>query len=367
MHNDLQRLMQEATRLTRQGDLHAATQVIQQTLGRHGAGASASEGAQNGAMVIDVEARFVPGLDEAATALPRPAHVQDLPGEPVSPPTAQPEQFITGHHGGPGLSGRAYKLYLPPLPSTEPASLVVMLHGCTQGPDDFARGTRMNELARARGVYVLYPEQAQKANAQRCWNWFKHNHQARGRGEAALLAGMASEVARLHGIDPGRVFVAGLSAGGAMAAVLAAEYPDVFAAAGVHSGLAAGAASDLPAALQAMKSGARGAVKPLAVPVIVFHGDADGTVTAANGEQVVQAATGGAMSASEEPLRTLSRRAFKRRVHRDAQGRVRAEHWLVHGAPHAWSGGSAAGSYTDPQGPDASAQMLRFFREHARG
>ncbi|CAN7754623.1 MULTISPECIES: extracellular catalytic domain type 1 short-chain-length polyhydroxyalkanoate depolymerase [unclassified Variovorax] len=165
-----------------------------------------------------------------------------------------------------------------------------MLHGCTQGLDDFAAGTAMNEAALAQGFFVLYPAQSQQANPQHCWKWFKHNHQRRGRGEPALLAGMTRDVMARHAIDPERVHVAGLSAGGAMAAILGDAYPDLHAAVGAHSGLAAGVASDLPSALAAMKGGGTNVLSvPSGVPTVVFHGDADATVHPCNGEQVIAA------------------------------------------------------------------------------
>jgi poly(hydroxyalkanoate) depolymerase family esterase len=274
---------------------------------------------------------------------------------------------VAGRHGGAGLAGRDYKLFIPPGAGSRPMPLVLMLHGCTQNPDDFAAGTRMNELAAAHGFFVLYPAQAQRANPQRCWNWFKSNHQGRGRGEPEILAGMVREVMARQSIDPDRVYVAGLSAGGAMAAIVGAAYPELIAAVGVHSGLAAGAAHDVASALEAMKTGAARKPRAVARPTIVFHGDADGTVHPANGKQVIEAAgPAGGTSIESEQLRANGRRPATRQVHRDGSGAVVMEHWSVHGSPHAWSGGSARGSYTDPQGPDASAEMLRFFLEHPR-
>jgi poly(hydroxyalkanoate) depolymerase family esterase len=244
-----------------------------------------------------------------------------------------------------------------------------MLHGCTQDPDDFAAGTAMNELASRHGVCVLYPAQAQHANSGRCWNWFKHTHQGRERGEPALLAGLVAEIVATHDMDPRRVYVAGLSAGGAMAAILGEAFPDVFAAVGVHSGLPRGAAKDVKSAFAAMHGGAplpeirRPTRTP---PTIVFHGDADTTVHPCNGERVI--AAGGSSERRRESLsgRRTGGRDYTRHVHRAVDGSVHAEHWVVHGAGHAWSGGRSEGSYTDPLGPDASAEMLRFFLARTR-
>jgi poly(3-hydroxybutyrate) depolymerase len=178
---------------------------------------------------------------------------------------------------------------------------------------------------------------------------------------------MTRHVMARHSIDAGRVYVAGLSAGGAMAAILGEAYPDLYAAVGVHSGLASGAASDLPSALTAMRSGAAAAPARQGRPTIVFHGDADATVHPDNGEHVINASVGGADAGTEvDRQRPAHGRGYTRRVHRSPEGQVLAEHWLVHGSGHAWSGGSPEGSFTDPGGPDATQQMLRFFLEHPR-
>ncbi|MEJ7930702.1 PHB depolymerase family esterase [Ramlibacter sp. AN1015] len=365
----------------------AATRAIQQALQAAKLDPDGASGHHDGE-VIDVEAREVPTRHAADPSIPvlpgrSPAPFEPARAEPVSargrtvdaepasarsrPAEGGPGSFVSGRVGGDALAGRDYKLFVPPGAGSRPMPLVLMLHGCTQDPDDFAAGTRMNELARDQGFFVLYAAQSQRANPQRCWNWFKHSHQVRGRGEPELLARMVREVMKRHAVDADRVYVAGLSAGAAMAAIVAAAYPELFAAVGVHSGLAPGAAKDIPSAFEAMKKGASGPVRPLPVPTIVFHGEADATVHPANGRQVITAADSeGSTSAASEELRAQGRRTAVRRVHRDRVGAVVLEHWSIHGAPHAWSGGSPSGSYTDPQGPDASAQMLRFFLEHPR-
>lgn len=350
MKLDFQQLMLDATRLTRSGDLQAATAAIQAAL----AGVAPAAGDTNVFDVIDVVARELP---ETTPRSPSSRHVDQKPG---------PERFIAGSHRAAG-DQRDFKLYIPPGAGERPLPLVVMLHGCTQSPDDFAAGTEMNAIANSQGFYVLYPAQSQRANPQRCWSWFKHSHQARGRGEPALLADMTREIMAAYAVNPDRVYVAGLSAGGAMAAILGDAYPDLYAAVGVHSGLATGIAKDLPSALGAMQSGASPIrTSPSGVATIVFHGDADTTVHPGNGAQVISASVGMTARVEVEQLKTPGGRASTRSVHRASDGAVVAEHWLVHGASHAWSGGSAKGSYTDARGPDASAEMIRFFLEHPR-
>jgi poly(hydroxyalkanoate) depolymerase family esterase len=246
-----------------------------------------------------------------------------------------------------------------------PMPLVVMLHGCTQSPEDFAAGTRMNHLAEAHGFLVAYPAQPPKANGNKCWNWFRAGDQAHGRGEPSLLAGIARHVASDHRIDPQRVFVAGLSAGAAMAVILGETYPEVFAAVGAHSGLPFAAAHDVASAFTAMKAGpAHVAARPPhagTVPTIVFHGDADHTVAVVNGDEIVRDATANMAHGTVQAGIAPGGRCYTRKVFTDAAGQARAEYWRVQGAGHAWSGGSPQGSYTDPSGPDASAEMVRFF------
>ncbi|KQT60746.1 polyhydroxyalkanoate depolymerase [Aureimonas sp. Leaf460] len=235
-----------------------------------------------------------------------------------------------------------------------------MLHGCTQNPDDFARGTRMNAVAEEAGLLVAYPEQPQSANARLCWNWFEPAHQKAERGEPAILAGIVRQVVSTQTVDESAIFVAGLSAGGAMAAVLGATHPQLFAGVGVHSGLPYGAATDVGSALSLMRSG-KGGVAPgarggPAPRLIVFHGDGDRTVHPSNG---------GAVAGPSRPDETVERgvsggRGYAR--HLRAGGPLpEVEYWTVEGLGHAWSGGDAGGTYADPAGPDASREMVRFF------
>lgn len=284
-------------------------------------------------------------------------------GLPVHAPAGRQAAgtFVDGSHAN-AAGRREYKLYVPDSHAGAPSPLVVMLHGCGQDPDDFANGTGMNVLAEETGCLVLYPAQSKSANPSRCWNWFNAVDQRRDEGEPSIIAGMTRAVMERYPVDPGQVYVAGLSAGGAMATIMGTLYPDLYAAVGVHSGLPFASAHDLPSALAAMKgefrrSRAAGGGRPL--PVIVFHGDRDTTVHPANGEALVRHL---ADSGTAEPGRVPDGHAYTRTLYPDDAGNVHAEHWLVHGAGHAWSGGDARGSYTDGRGPDASREMMRFFR-----
>jgi poly(hydroxyalkanoate) depolymerase family esterase len=268
---------------------------------------------------------------------------------------------------------RSYKLYIPSGYIGQTVPLIVMLHGCTQSPDDFATGTRMNELAEEHTFLVAYPAQAGKANIQKCWNWFQAADQQRGRGEPSLIAGITRQVVEEYEVAEGGVYVAGMSAGGAMAAIMGATYPDLYAAVGVHSGLAPGAANDLSSAFTAMRQGgpviahkdvlSEGYQEVL--PTIIFHRDGDTTVHPRNGDRLL------AHSGNGSSLRVRTRQGqvpggykYTGFTYRDAEGRDLVERWSVHGLGHAWSGGSYPGSYTDSRGPDASAEMVRFFEQH---
>lgn len=380
MLENMNRTMQEAMQLMQTGDLHAATQAIQRGL-RGGAEPTHTtmEPAVSGARVGWIEGQY--------------RVIPDAPGDAMETPgTSEP----TNHRpregpGGDFRDGRftcdagamQYKLFIPVgLRATAVPPLLVMLHGCTQSPDDFARGTRMNALAQEHGYVVAYPAQARSKNASKCWNWFRSHDQQRDQGEPAILAALTRHLVKTHGLDERRVYVAGLSAGGAMATVLACTYPDVYAAIGVHSGLPFGVAHDLPSAFAAMKQGAgvpSAGVPPARmdpVPAIVFHGDLDTTVDPCNGAAVIAQCMGTAASVpdaeSDATRPAVERgsvpggRTYTRTIFKNADGSVAAEQWVVHGAGHAWFGGDATGSYTDPSGPDASEHMLRFFSACAR-
>jgi poly(hydroxyalkanoate) depolymerase family esterase len=342
-----------ATRLVRGGSLLDATQAIQRAL--HGG--NAPPAADTGASTIEGSFRVVD----------------------VEPRSAQ-GQFITRTYSN-AAGRREYKIYIPPKYSAQ-APLVVMLHGCKQEPDDFAAGTRMNALAEEQGFIVAYPKQSVRANHSRCWNWFQAQHQQRDCGEPSLIAGITRDVVSALGTDARCVYIAGLSAGGAMAAVMATTYPDVYASVGIHSGLGYGAALDVPSAFAAMRGEGlhrsqrtHNAASGHRVPVIVFHGDNDTTVHPRNGDELIAEASNARRDVkppedSEAALqRSVERgrahgRGYTRTIYRDAAGKPVIEQWLVHGAAHAWFGGSAEGSFSDPTGPDASREMLRFFRQH---
>jgi poly(hydroxyalkanoate) depolymerase family esterase len=355
--------MAEATRLTRAGRLSEATALIQRLL--HGGDAPPQpERPMPAAPPPEPQPGLLHRLMDGLRGLVR--------GEPEHPAStdATGGRFVAASFTN-AAGTRAYKLFIPAAAGERPLPLVVMLHGCTQSPDDFAAGTGMNRLAEEHGCYVAYPAQDQRANPQRCWNWFQPGDQARDGGEPSLIAGIAREIMAQHRVDPARVYVAGLSAGGAQASIMAAAYPDLFAAAGVHSGLACGVARDLPSALTAMRQGPNGATTSgngRLVPTIVFHGDQDRTVNPLNGDHVLRQALGASagLRSELEEGKAAGGLAYSRTVYQDSDGRAVLERWTVHGAGHAWSGGSPDGTYTDPRGPDASREMLRFFLAHRR-
>jgi poly(hydroxyalkanoate) depolymerase family esterase len=290
-----------------------------------------------------------PPLSTGAAAIGLPGHFIDA--------------SYTNHAGT-----RDYKLYVPASYSSQGspglAPLLIMLHGCKQHPDDFALGTGMNAVAEDYGCLVAYPAQTTQANASRCWNWFSAIEQRRDQGEPSIIAGITREVMTRYAVDPNQVYAAGLSAGGAMAALMGTLYPELYAAVGVHSGLPFAAAHDLPSALAAMKGELKRRPKAgRAAPVIVFHGDRDTTVHPINGDELIrQRRRHPGEVVAVEPGRVPGGHAYTRNVHRRPDGSIDAEHWVVHGAGHAWSGGDALGSYTDAKGPSASREMMRFFR-----
>lgn len=426
MSDQIQGSMAEAMRLIQEGELTEATAIIQRALGGSSLGEGigyapvASPGAPSGAgEPIDVESSVVdearrPGAASAAgrgpATAPRPAASPPLfggvpltlpgglPGAMPSPKEGKTDPAVVPTGGRfversytSQAGTRSYKLYIPSGYIGQEVPLIVMLHGCTQSPDDIAAGTRMNMLAEEHIFLVAYPAQAQGANMNKCWNWFKASDQQRERGEPSLVAGITRQIIDEYQVADGRVYVAGMSAGGAMAAIMADTYPDLYAAVGVHSGLAPGAAHDMPSAFAAMHQGgpatprrdipAATAAKRYAriVPAIVFHGDNDKTVHPRNADHLLEhyctaRTTGTTDEAGESAPRGTVRQgqvpgghAYTRATYRDGGGHAIVERWTIHGLGHAWSGGNSSGSYTDPNGPDASAEMVRFFNEAGCG
>lgn len=372
INKTIQRALAAAGLDTRSGSMQGVTQTIRRALaaGRKNQGTPRADPD----VVIDVAARVVPRPEDASA---RPA---SKPSSSAAQP--QPGSF-EAHEFSNDAGTRAYKLYVPAGTPDGARPIIVMLHGCTQSADDFAAGTQMNRLADEHGLLVVYPEQAARANPSKCWNWFKPQDQRRDAGEPSILTGIVREVLARQAADPRRIFVAGLSAGAAMAVTLGETYSELFAGVGAHSGLPYGCADDIPSAMAAMKGGRSGmpGLKNLAaaghglrgkavqaVPVIVFHGDRDHTVRPSNGALIARQALEAYEAQAGHPDLQMSTqdgqaggRRFSRTVYADAQGRARIELWTLHGAGHAWSGGNTNGSYADSAGPDASAEMLRFF------
>jgi poly(hydroxyalkanoate) depolymerase family esterase len=436
MSDQMQGGMAEAMRLIQEGDLAEATAVIQRALGGSSLGSGfapvASPDAPSGVgEPIDVESSVVdeaphhraatrPAAGREPATAPRPAASPLLLGSvPLTMPDSMPLNMPGGFPGLPGAmpspkegetdpavvptggrfversytnqaGTRSYRLYIPSGYVGQEVPLVVMLHGCTQNPSDIAAGTQMNTLAEEHTFLVAYPAQAQGANMNKCWNWFKVSDQQRGRGEPSLVAGITRQITDEYKVADGRVYVAGMSSGGAMAAIMGEAYPDVYAAVGIHSGLTPGSAHDMPSAFAAMHQG--GPVTPRRdistatatgqsariVPAILFHGDCDKTVHPRNADYLLEhycaAKTAGSRDevGGSTPRGTVRQgqvpggHAYTRATYRDAGGRAIVERWTVHGLGHAWSGGSSSGSYTDPKGPDASAEMVRFFNQHPK-
>jgi poly(hydroxyalkanoate) depolymerase family esterase len=382
--------MAEATRLTRQGRLAEATALIQQTLDspavtRRAADASCAEegtGSVPGRYsdpppaLLAREGTKLGGGRSGWIPRPRALPSRGASGlhsghQPAVPAVRRPAGRFDAFSYTNAAGTRSYRLYVPASHTGGPLPLVVMLHGGTQDAVTFAAATGMNDLAEHQRFLVAYPEQARSANVGRYWNWFVPGHQRRNAGEPSLIAGITGQVTGCYGADASRVYVAGFSAGGAMAAVMAAVYPDLYAAVGVHSGLAYAAAGDLASAFAAMRQGparpARPAAQPL--PLIVFHGDRDPTVAHANAagliDHVLAAGSPGATpTAVTTGGQVAGGHAYTRTCYQDPAGATLAERWTIHQGGHAWSGGVQHGSYTDPHGPNASAEFVRFFDEH---
>ena len=361
--------MGDALSLVRKSDLAGATALIRKALS--GAGAKGSESGpvaqpQRPASAYAPAARRPLGETLRALRI-RPMIPPSAPEAPAPGPTPDlGERFLRRVYRGPAGSLN-YRLYVPAEHERRELAVVLMLHGCLQDPEDFACGTRMNDLAEEFGLIVAYPHQPRRANPSGCWNWFDRRHQNRGSGEPAKLAGLAQALAKEFDVRRERVFAAGLSAGGAMAEILAAVYPDVFDAVGIHSGLPYKSAGDVPSAFAAMKGAAAFEPKPLAANhrpcrKIIFHGLADETVVSVNGERILDEVERGDASLTRSDLDwPIEGGRVSRTLLKDVDGRPAAEQWLVEGGAHAWFGGDPRGSYTQAVGLDASRVMVRFF------
>jgi poly(hydroxyalkanoate) depolymerase family esterase len=359
MNADFTSALRAVAKLTRSQKLVEATRLIQATL----SGKQLPQTVQDETTERERPSKKPLGL--VVNTLRRAKQNLETPVRKARKGLAIPEgaQFLASAFSC-RAGARDFRLYIPSNRGSGRRPLIVMLHGCKQDPVDFAIGTRMNEIAEHHGMFVLYPAQTNRANPMSCWNWFNPSDQVRDAGEPAIVSGMTREIITQHNIDPEKVFVAGLSAGGAMAAVLGATYPDFFAAIGVHSGLPYKAARDAVSAFAAMRGENSAAMKNGVVPrirTIVFHGDADQTVHPSNAAKIIAGQT--QSSDLLEEFQSGGQKSYTRKIARDVNGKIWNEQWLVHGVQHGWSGGSSDGSFTDAGGHDASREMVRFFLE----
>ncbi|MGE3287759.1 MAG: PHB depolymerase family esterase [Pseudonocardia sp.] len=299
---------------------------------------------------------------------------------PARPAAAhRPGRWLRDVHAGPA-GRRVFDVYVPAGRRRGRLPVVLLLHGCLQTADEFAHASRFPQVADRNGVLLVVAHQERYHQPRRCWRWYEAAHQERDAGEPGILAGIVAQVLderERWRADPARVYVAGISAGGAMALILAAAYPDVFAAAGVHSAPPYRAATRLTEALTAMAG--RGSVPHPAAgdrmaPVVCLQGSEDTVVRPANGDRVIEQWLAHRAAADHGATRTVRSRRFRGRtadgtryaVRRwyTARGRVSLEYWSVQGLEHAWSGGQPGGSFADPRGPRAATVMWRFFRRH---
>ena len=409
MRTSFARSVLKATGLTRMGRLMDATRLIQRALSGAVLPTAKPEAEPRTTTVVPAAARVVV-VPPAAKVLPTdnpPAAPAPLPAANDDDSSSQPQQLHPAPAAAPAPAPHPnfseqsfafegqnypYRLFVPKLAdASEHAAtrtrmpLVVLLHGCKQDALDFSKGTAMNALAAKEQCLVLYPEQITSGNQMMCWNWFEPGHQQADTGEPGMIAALTRQVLATdfngRRANPHRVYIAGLSAGGAMAAVVASQHPDLFTALGVHSGLPAGAASNVITAFQAMRVGGQ-CQEVSAIPTIVFHGEGDTTVHPNNGETITLDALAALAKTGKQidgPLIKTQSTAYPEGDRADrndkpteltryanASGKSFIEYWSINNGPHAWSGGSKQGSYTDPDGPSASKAMLTFFLQHRK-
>ncbi len=310
------------------------------------------------------------GVQYASEPIAQAADVRDtLPGK-----------SSTGRHRLGELS-KNWRLYEPSTRTPGAATaMLVFLHGCTQDAADLMRGTRVEMFAERAGLIVLAPEQEASAHPQKCWNWYDPRHQHRDEGEVAWLSSVITMISKRYNVDASRVHIAGLSAGGAMAQLFATAYPEQVASLTVVSGVAVGAAATVPDALLAMRNGPRDGStsasvvlsrmgeRKRAIPLLVMHGTTDAVVSPRNADALVQQWSDVldvlSLARPRERLQGASTgKTAQLRAETDAAGRAWLVDWRVRDVGHAWSGGAKEGTYTDPDGADATAMLFAFIAE----
>jgi len=395
MNNDYVAEILRATGSLRTGDPAAVSAIIQNALAAAGLTGSVGAGPPANANFGSQLPKTLPAAGHGADLIPPRADrlrkplsevintlrsggmglgLEGLPGlgQPVhvpEPPLPDGAEFLDQRYSC-AAGARRYRLYVPSSAGEGLQGLIVMLHGCTQSPEDFAAGTGMNALAEEHRLLVVYPAQTGGDNSMSCWNWFRPGDQLRDTGEPAIIAGLTESLRDQYAIPKDRVFVAGLSAGGAMAAIMGETYPELYGAIGIHSGLAYGSANDVMSAFTAMRGQVgfetappRNGGAPEAAPrTIVFHGSADTTVHPSNAERIIAShCEGHGKTSRTEHGPSEETRGYSRLVAERDDGTHGLECWMIDGAQHAWSGGSPGGSYTDQRGPNASEAMVSFF------
>lgn len=378
--------MFKATELTKSGDLAGATAVIQAALAAKRVPISRLASDVHPSSTVD-RGRWDPqwrhaeqeevqdaeivddGYEAPDNRLPFGMLIDHLAARKksrgvVDMPVA-PGSSFDQHHFKCESGERTYYLFRPAATPQGIRGLVLMLHGCTQSPIDFALGTQMNDLASKHGLLVAYPEQTRTDNVSLCWNWFRPGDQRRGAGEPQLLAGLVRELQLEYRLDRQSTFAAGLSAGASMAAILGASYPEVFSAVGIHSGVDYAAAHDAASAFAAMRGqsgGARINSATSGIRTILFHGTKDAVVHPSNADALRDAALGGrATYKIRSEAVDVNGRAATRVDYIDTAGKTQVQDWRIEGAGHLWSGGNSKGSHTDASGPHASDAMVQFF------